>query len=346
MIPVLVTGGAGYIGSHTAKALACAGFEPIVLDNFSTGHRWAVKWGRLVAGDLADGDLIRQTLGSYNVQAVIHFAASAYVGESVCNPRKYFRNNLVNTLNLLDALVDMKVPHLVVSSTCATYGIPESIPIAEDHPQRPVNPYGESKLAIERALQWYGKAHGFGWTVLRYFNAAGADPDGEIGEVHDPEPHLIPLAIQAALGERPYVEICGTDYETPDGTAIRDYVHVSDLAAAHVLALRHLLTHRQNKALNLGTGKGHSVREVVRAVERAVGAPIRIREVGRRPGDPPVLTADPSEASRILGWHPSLSEIDTIVQTAARWQVRQSHKTARKVVEAVHLSEMHALPAA
>lgn len=323
MIPILVTGGAGYVGSHTAKALAHAGFEPIVLDNFSTGHRWAVKWGPMIEGDLADGALVREVMRSYNVRAVMHFAASACVAESMSNPGKYFRNNLINTLNLLDAMVDMQVPHIIFSSTCATYGIPQQVPITEGHGQHPVNPYGESKLATERLLPWYANAYDLHWVALRYFNAAGADPGGEIGETHDPEPHLIPLAIQAALGQRPHLNICGTDYQTPDGTAIRDYIHVSDLATAHVLALAHLLEGRANAALNLGSGKGHSVREVVSAVEKTGGVRVPVREAGRRPGDPPVLTADPREARRVLGWSPQYSDIDTIIGTALRWHLFQ-----------------------
>ncbi len=316
---VLVTGGAGYIGSHTAKALARAGYEPVVLDNLSEGHRWAVQWGPLVEGDLGDRNLLLETLAAYQVKAAIHFAAHAYVGESVRNPRKYFRNNVANTLCLLETLLDCGVRHIVFSSTCATYGIPKEVPITEDQVQLPVNPYGESKRFVERALEWLGKADGLKWAALRYFNAAGADEEGQLGEDHDPETHLIPLAIQCALGRRSHLEVYGTDYPTPDGTAVRDYIHVSDLADAHVLALRHLLKGGENVALNLGTGKGHSVREVVTAAERISGAKVDVRETDRRPGDPPMLVADARKAGRVLGWSPRLSRLDQIIKTAWQW---------------------------
>ena len=256
-IRVLVTGGAGYIGSHTAKALTQAGFEPVVLDDFSMGHRWAVQWGPVVKGNLADAKLIREVITAYNVRAVIHFAAESHVDRSIHGPG---------------------VRRIVFSSSCATYGIPNEVPIPEDHLQDPINPYGESKRMVERFLYWYGKAYGLGWMSLRYFNAAGADPEGELGEEHHPETHLIPISIQAALGERPFVEVYGTDYPTPDGTAIRDYIHVTDLAAAHVLALRHLLEDGESTALNLGTGRGHSVREVIATVERVSGRAVPVRE--------------------------------------------------------------------
>ncbi len=319
---VLVTGGAGYIGSHTCKVLAEAGYLPVSYDNLVYGHRWAAKWGPLVEGDLADGGLLRKVLRDYDIEAVIHFAAYAYVGESVADPRKYFVNNVSNALGLLDSLLDSGVTKIVFSSTCATYGTPEDLPIKEDHPLRPVNPYGESKAFVERALQWYGKAYGLRWMALRYFNAAGADPAGEIGEEHCPETHLVPLVIQASLGRLPCVEIFGTDYPTPDGTAIRDYVHVMDLAEAHVLALRHLMGGGQSMAINLGTGRGHSVREVIREVERVSGRPVPTKEAPRRPGDPAVLVADPSRASRVLGWRPRYADMATIVADALRWHQR------------------------
>ena len=316
---VLVTGGAGYIGSHTCKALAGAGFEPVVLDNLSFGHPWAVRWGPLVEGDLGDRDLITRTIGRHRVKAVIHFAAYAYVGESMRVPERYFRNNVINTLNLLESVQRTGVSRVVFSSTCATYGLPERVPIAEDQPQHPVNPYGESKLFVERALGWLGTAHGLGWAALRYFNAAGADPDGELGEAHDPETHLVPNAILAALGRAPALEIFGTDYDTPDGTAVRDYVHVTDLADAHVRALEHLLGGGESMAINLGTGRGHSVREVLDAVERIAGTPVPSRAAPRRPGDPPRLVADAARAAAVLGWRPRLSDLDSIVGTAWRW---------------------------
>ena len=319
---VLVTGGAGYIGSHTCKALAAAGFAPITLDNLVYGHRWAVKWGPFIQGDLAEPKLLQQVLCTHEIQAVVHFAAYAYVGESMQDPGKYFRNNVVNTINLMDAMVATDVRYLVFSSTCATYGLPEVLPIAEDQPQRPVNPYGESKLFIERALHWYEGAHGLRSVALRYFNAAGADASGEIGEDHDPETHLIPLVIQAALGRRPQVDIYGTDYPTPDGSAIRDYIHVSDLAGAHVKALDYLLAGGENVALNLGTGQGHSVREVIATVEQIGGRPVPARQAPRRAGDPPVLVAAGERARRLLGWKPRFSDLPTIVATAWRWHER------------------------
>jgi len=316
---VLVTGGAGYIGSHACKALAAAGHRPVTLDSFVYGHRWAVKWGPLVEGSLADGTLLRKTLEDFGIDAVMHFAAFAYVGESMQDPGKYFRNNVANTVTLLDAMVETGVRDIVFSSTCATYGIPDAVPIAEDHPQRPVNPYGESKLFIERALGWYGIAHGVRSASLRYFNAAGADPDGEIGEDHDPETHLIPLVIQTALGQRPRVQIFGTDYPTRDGSAIRDYIHVTDLAAAHVTALERLTDGSGGFALNLGTGIGHSVKEVIATVERVSGRAVNAKECARRPGDPPILVAKPGLAAEFLEWEPRHSDLETIVSTALQW---------------------------
>jgi len=319
---VLVTGGAGYIGSHTAKALAQAGHEPVVFDNLSFGHRWAVRWGPLVEGDLGDKNLVRRILEQYEIDAVIHFAASAYVGESMQNPRKYFRNNVVNSLNLLDAMMDSKVKAIVFSSTCATYGDPVELPITESHPQKPVNPYGDSKLFVEQMLKWYGEAYGLKWAAMRYFNAAGADPDGEIGENHTPETHLIPLAIQAAMGQRPYMEIFGTEYPTHDGSAVRDYVHVTDLADAHIRALGHLAGGGENIQLNLGSGDGYSVREVISTVERVSGSSVPVRLTIPRPGDPAVLVANASEAQRVLGWQPKFEGIESIIQTAWNWHVR------------------------
>ena len=322
---VLVTGGAGYIGSHACKALARAGHLPVVYDNLSRGHPEAVRWGPLVEGDVADRDGLVATLRAHRVSAVMHFAAFAYVGESVEDPALYYRNNLGGSLSLLGAMREAGIDTLVFSSTCATYGIPPTVPIAETAPQAPVNPYGETKLAVERALHWYGAAYGLRSIALRYFNAAGADPDGEIGERHDPETHLIPLVVQAALGLRPQVEIYGTDYPTPDGTAIRDYIHVQDLAEAHVLALDRLVAGLPcAAALNLGTGRGHSVREIVAAVERASGRAVPYREAPRRAGDPPALVADATLAGGQLGWRPLLSDLDTIATTALEWQRRRN----------------------
>ncbi len=291
----------------------------MVLDNLSRGRAEAVRWGPLFRGDIANGSLIRHIVDKYEIKAVLHFAASAYVGESMSSPRSYFSNNVRDALALLDPLVDSGVKRVVFSSTCATYGIPQTVPIAEDHPQRPVNPYGETKLFVERVLHWYGQAYGLQSMVLRYFNAAGADPEGEIGEEHDPETHLVPRVIHASLGRLPEVEVFGTDYPTPDGTAIRDYAHVTDLAEAHVLALRHLLGGGQNLALNLGTGRGHSVHEVIRAVEELSGHKIKVQLKPRREGDPPILVARSVRAAEQLGWTPSRSDLETIVRTALSW---------------------------
>jgi UDP-arabinose 4-epimerase len=318
---ILVTGGAGYIGSHACKALAKAGYTPIAYDNLVYGHRAAVRWGPLVEGDLADRALLADTLDRFAVAAVIHFAAFAYVGESMEKPQLYFHNNVVNTITLLDAMLAAKLRHIVFSSSCATYGTPARVPITEDTPQNPVNPYGESKLICERAIHWYGVAHGMTYAALRYFNASGADPDGEIGEAHDPETHLVPLVLATALGRRAQIDIYGTDYPTPDGSAVRDYIHVQDLAEAHVAALARLLGGGTSLAVNLGTGSGHSVREVIEAAERITGRRIARREMPRRAGDPPVLVADVSQAKALLGWSARLSDLDSILSTAWAWHL-------------------------
>jgi len=319
MTRILLTGGAGYIGSHTAKRLSQSGFEPVTLDDLSTGHRWAVKWGPFVQGDIGDQKLIREVVSEYRIQAVLHFAAHAHVGESIVQPRKYFHNNVVQTLKMLDALVDCSVKHVIFSSSCATYGDPERVPIAESHPQKPVNPYGESKLMVERILHWYDRAYGMKAACLRYFNAAGADPDGEIGELHTPETHLIPLVMHAAAGAIDAVSIFGTDYPTPDGTAIRDYLHVYDLADAHVRALEYLLNGTASIELNLGTGQGHSVLDVIRAVEQVSGRSVPARRTERRAGDPPELVADPSRARKVLDWRPRFMDLRELIQTAWAW---------------------------
>ena len=328
---ILITGGAGYIGSHTAKALAACGHQPIVLDNFSSGNRWAVRWGPLVEGSIADGDLVKKTVKRHRIDSVIHFAANAYVGESIEQPRKYFQNNVSNTLAFLHALMDCGVSDVVFSSSCATYGVPRSLPIGEEHPQVPINPYGESKLFIEKVLEWYGSAHGIRFVALRYFNAAGADPDGEIGECHDPETHLIPLAIRAAQGGYPPLKIFGSDYETPDGTAVRDYIHVCDLAVAHVQALEYLAHGGDSTAINLGTSTGHSIRDVQRAIKTVSGraVPAQIRE--RRPGDPPILVAKADKARTLLGWKPRFTQLEEIVETAWRWHIAERHLAATAV---------------
>ena len=326
---VLVTGGAGYIGSHACKVLARAGYRPVVFDNFSRGHREAVRWGPLIEGSLAERGKLAAALARHRISVVMHFAAYAYVGESVTDPALYYANNLGGSLSLLEAMREARVDKIVFSSTCATYGTPAQVPIRETLPQLPVNPYGETKLAIERALHWYGEAYGLRWVSLRYFNAAGADPEGEIGERHEPETHLVPLVLAAALEERPQVEIYGTDYPTPDGTAIRDYIHVQDLAEAHLRALEHLGAGGQSAALNLGTGRGHSVREVIRAAEAVSGKSIPCRETARRPGDPTVLDADPGLAAELLGWRARISDLETIVRTALAWHMSCSAQSRR-----------------
>jgi len=319
---ILVTGGAGYIGSHTAKALARAGYRPVTYDSLVYGHRHAVKWGPFIEGDIADTAKLERVIQDEAIDAVVHFAAFAYVGESVTKPEIYFQNNVVGSLSLLDAMRHTGVKPIVFSSTCATYGMPDRMPITEDTLQRPINPYGETKLMIERALAWYGPAHDIRSVSLRYFNACGADPEGEIGEEHDPETHLIPLILDAALGKRAAIDVFGTDYPTPDGTAVRDYIHVQDLADAHVKALSYLFEGGATTQVNLGTGTGNSVTEVIDAVERVTGRKVPKRLVARRAGDPPELVADPTKANALLGWKPKLSDIDSIIRTAWAWHTR------------------------
>jgi len=323
---ILVTGGAGYVGAHACKVLATAGHRPVVYDNLSRGHREAVRWGPLVEGDLHDSARLAETFHTHDITAAMHFAAFAYVGESVADPEIYYANNLGGTLALLGAMRQAKVGTIVFSSTCAVYGVPEKLPIGETTAKGPLNPYGDTKLAIERVLHWYAGAYGLRYAALRYFNAAGADPDGEIGEDHEPETHLIPLVMRAALGRGDPISIFGTDYPTRDGTAIRDYIHVSDLADAHLRALDYLAAGGENAALNLGTGRGHSVREVIAAVERIAGRPVPRREVARRPGDPPELVADPALALSRLGWQPRHSDLDTIIATALAWETHASDR--------------------
>jgi UDP-glucose-4-epimerase GalE len=323
---ILVVGGAGYIGSHTARVLRRHGFEVLIYDDLSTGHEVLAKGFELIMGEMSD----LKTLGPAlkRVQAVMHFAALAYVGESVENPRKYFRNNVEGSLALLNAAMDAGVRQFVFSSTCAVYGTPAKVPITEDNPRQPINPYGMSKLFFENALEAYGRAYGLRYANLRYFNAAGADESGEIGELHDPETHLIPLALDAATGEGPELQVFGSDYPTPDGTCIRDYIHVNDLAEAHVLALQHLSNEGKSFALNLGTGTGNSVLEVIKAVEQITGNPVRRKIVPRRPGDPPVLVADPGRAQQSLGWKTTRG-LNDIVRTAWQWKLKRPAKVAK-----------------
>jgi UDP-arabinose 4-epimerase len=323
---ILVTGGAGYIGSHACKALANAGYMPITYDNLVYGHEWAVKWGPLEIGDIADRNRLDAVIKKYQPEAVMHFAAYAYVGESVQDPGKYYRNNVAGTLTLLEAMHDHGIDKLIFSSTCATYGVPEQVPISEDHPQRPINPYGMSKLMIEQILRDFDNAHGLRSISLRYFNAAGADPDGEIGESHDPETHLIPLVLDAAAGIRPVITVFGDDYDTPDGTCIRDYIHVSDLADAHVLALQALESGASTIAYNLGNGIGFSVREVIQAVERVIRRAVPFKIGPRREGDPSHLVGDAALVRRELGWRPFQYDLERIVSTASNFQLKIKKK--------------------
>ena len=315
---VLVAGGAGYIGSHTAKALKQAGMLPIVLDNLSTGHRESVRYGPFYEGPISAAGLVQRIAAEHSPSGAILFAGFIAVGESTQSPRKYFHNNVVETLAFLDTLVDLGVRDVVFSSSAAVYGIQRHMPIAETSPKNPLSPYAETKLFIERVLQSYGSAYGLRTAFLRYFNAAGADPGGELGERHHPETHLIPLAIGAELGGPP-LRVFGTDYDTDDGTAVRDYVHVTDLAEGHVSALRHLMAGGESLTLNLGTGVGHSVREVIAEVERAAGHAVPVELAPRREGDAPVLVADPSLAHKSLGWAPRHSSLREIVETAWKW---------------------------
>lgn len=319
MATILVTGGAGYIGSHVCKALAARGHTPVAYDNLVYGHSWAVKWGPLEVGDIADRQALEDVVARYAPEAVIHLAAYAYVGESVADPGKYYRNNVAGSLTLLEVLRDRGVGRLIFSSTCAVYGIPEVTPIKEDAPLAPINPYGASKRMIEQMLADFHTAHGLESVSLRYFNAAGADPDGEIGEAHDPETHLIPLVLDAAQGTRPQVTVYGDDYDTPDGTCIRDYIDVSDLADAHVRALEWLQKQQGAHAFNLGNGRGFSVQEVIDSVRRVTGRAVPVEIGPRRPGDPPQLVGSADSARRELDWTPAHGELDAIVETAWRW---------------------------
>jgi len=321
-LTVLVTGGAGYIGSHAVKALARAGHRVVVYDNLVAGHREAVKYGDFVEGDILDAAALRSTMERNGIDAVMHFAAFLDVGESVREPAKYYRNNVGGVMNVLDAMAALKIATLVFSSTCATYGEPTETPITESHPQRPINSYGESKLVAERAFPHYERAYGIHAIALRYFNAAGADPDGELGEDHSPEIHIIPRALDAAAGAEG-LKVFGDDYPTPDGTCLRDYIHVTDLADAHVRALSLLARSGQSGAYNLGTGTPQSVKDVIAAVERVTGLTVPWTLAPRRPGDPAVLYASPDKARAELGWTPAYPSLDDIVRTAWTW--RRTH---------------------
>lgn len=320
---ILVTGGAGYIGSHVNKELHKQGYETIVFDNLSKGHKEAVKWGELFVGDLINKEDIREVFKKYKIEAVVHFAASIEVGESVVDPQKYYLNNARNTLNLLEVMLESDIKKMIFSSTAATFGVPIQIPIDEQHPQNPINPYGAAKLMVERFLKDYDSAYGLKSVILRYFNACGADPEVEIGENHNPESHLIPLILDAAIGVRQDIKIYGTDYPTPDGTCVRDYVHVTDLAKAHVLALKHLLSGGESNDFNLGNGKGFSVREVIDKTKEVTGIDFKVVESERRPGDPAFLVASSDKIKSTLGWNPEYADLGVIIETAWKWHQKK-----------------------
>ena len=322
---VLVTGGAGYIGSHTCKQIAEGGYDPISVDNLSTGHTWAVKWGDLEKCDIRDTDRLSEIFSRYNPEAVMHFAAHCYVGESVKNPEKYYSNNVGGTMSLLEVMRKHDVKTLIFSSSSVTYGDVHSTSIEELHPQNPINPYGVTKYLGERMIFDYGIAHNLRFISLRYFNAAGADADAEIGEAHNPETHLIPLTLDCAAGKRNEISIFGTDYNTRDGTCIRDYIHVSDIAAAHLRALDYLLSGKESHFLNLGNGNGYSVREVIDCSIKVTGHDINVAEGPRRAGDPPQLISDTRKAKKILGWYPKREKLETIIEDAWRWHQKYSN---------------------
>ncbi|MCS7233883.1 MAG: UDP-glucose 4-epimerase GalE [Synergistetes bacterium] len=320
---VLVTGGAGYIGSHVNKLLNLKGYKTIVVDNLVNGREGFVKWGKFILGDIGDEALLGLIFKNYRVKAIMHFSAFADVGESVSEPIKYYINNVNNTLILLKKAIESNVKYFIFSSTCAVYGNPLRIPIDEKHPTDPINPYGRSKLIVEYALKDFELAYGLKYVSLRYFNAAGADPEGELGEWHERETRLIPITLKVALGKVEHLEIFGDDYNTPDGTCIRDYIHVSDLAKAHILALEYLFNGGNSDVFNLGIGRGFSVKEVIRAVEEVTGRKVRFVIGDRRPGDPPVLIADASKARKVLGWAPEFTDIKDIIKTAYLWELRK-----------------------
>lgn len=323
---ILIVGGAGYIGSHANKLLNKTGHQTIVFDNLSYGHREFLKWGAFVLGDLSNKEQIQLCFDRYSIDAVMHFSGFTYVADSVADPARYYQNNVVNTINLLDIMRDFGVKYFIFSSTCATYGLPLEVPITERHPQNPINPYGKSKLMVEEILKDYESAYGTKYVNLRYFNAAGADPDGEVGEWHEPETHLIPLVLDVALSKRQEVKIFGTDYETPDGTCIRDYIHVTDLAKAHILALEYLLNDGLSDSFNLGNGNGFSVKEVIEIARQIVGEDIKAVASNRRYGDPPALVGSAEKAKEVLKWKPQFDELKIIIETAWEWHRKQQNR--------------------
>ena len=323
---ILIVGGAGYIGSSVNKLLNKMGYQTIVFDNLSNGHIEFVKWGKFYKGDLANIYDIEKVFIENKIDCVMHFSAYAYVGESVTNPQKYYKNNVSNTLNLLDLMIKYGVKKFIFSSTCAIYGIPIQIPIPEDHPQNPVNPYGKTKFMVEEILKDYDKAYGLKYVSFRYFNASGADPECEIGEWHDPETHLIPLSIYNALGITENITVFGTDYPTPDGTCIRDYIHVNDIAKAHILGFKYLMNESKSDFFNLGNGNGFSVKEILDIVSKVSGKKLKVVYGKRREGDPPILVGSSKKAHEILGWKPEFDKISDIIETAYRWHLKNMDK--------------------
>ncbi len=323
---ILVTGGAGYIGSHAVLALKKAGYDVIILDNLISGHRDLVEnvlRVELIVGDIGDRPLLDHLFSQHSIDAVMHFAAFAYVGESITDPQKYYRNNLANTLNLLEAMKAASIDKLVFSSTCATYGVTQSSPITEEHPQRPINTYGGSKLMAEQILEDFSKAYGLNYVCFRYFNAAGAHPEGLLGEDHDPEPHLIPLVLLTALGKREFISIFGTNYPTNDGTCVRDYIHVIDITNAHLLGLEYLEKGGKSNIFNLGNGNGFSIQEVIDTALKVTQKEILVKIAARRPGDPPMLVGSADKAQRILGWKPQYSSLEAILSHAWQWHQKR-----------------------
>ena len=316
---ILVTGGAGYIGSHCCKELHRRGYTPVTLDNLVYGHRDYVRWGPFYEGNIDDKTLLETIFGRHRIEAILHFAAFAYVGESVSDPLKYYRNNLKGTIGLFESLISHGVRHVIFSSSCATYGIPDKVPIDETHPQNPINPYGKTKYMVEEILKDYSQAYPFDFMSLRYFNAAGADLESEIGENHDPETHLIPLVLDVAKGRTKKINVFGNDYDTDDGSCIRDYIHVTDLADAHVLALERLLQGHESEFINLGTGQGYSVFQVIETASKITGVNISYDVTERRPGDPAILIASNEKARKVLGWSPRYPGLDSIVESAWKW---------------------------
>jgi len=323
---ILIVGGAGYIGSHINKELTKQGYKTVIFDSLVKGHKEAVKWGDFFQGDLANIEDIRGVFKKYPIEAVLHFAAFIEVGESVKDPQKYYQNNVKNTLNLFQVMLENDVKKIIFSSTAATFGNPQYVPIDEKHPQIPINPYGQAKLMVEKILADYDLAYGLKYVALRYFNACGADLEGEIGENHNPESHLIPLILDAALGKREDIKIFGTDYPTADGTCIRDYVHVNDLAQAHILALKKLMDGGESDCFNLGNGSGFSVKQVIEVAKKVTGVDFKVTEAERRAGDPPELIADSKKAKEILKWEPKYFDLETIISSAWNW-----HKQLNKV---------------